>query len=92
MGGGGSPMRGRAAGGRLKKGRTERGFSRRAGGKAFPVGTAQPSTESTESREWARGGTPVNSSGKEPSAAAGGPGLGDLLLLPFPVRSDPGRA
>lgn len=57
MGGGGSPMRGRAAGGRLKKGRMEGGFSRRVGGSAFSVGVARPSRESAESREWALGGT-----------------------------------
>lgn len=57
-------MRGRAAGGRLKKGRTEGGFSKRAGGKAFSVGVARPSNESTESREWALGGTPANGTGK----------------------------
>lgn len=66
MGGGGSPMRGRAAGGRLKKGRMEGGFSTRAGGSAFSVGVARPSTESRESREWARGGTPASGTGKGP--------------------------
>lgn len=64
MGGGGSAMRG-SAGGRLKKGRTEGGFSMRAGGSAFSVGVARPSTASMESREWARGGTPGSGTGKE---------------------------
>lgn len=44
-------MRGRAEGGRLKKGRTEGGFSMRGGGTAFSVGVARPSTESEESLE-----------------------------------------